>query len=60
MPTIKVEKTKLQHHPKIPDFEQRFMTICVASTVRKKEAAVMPKAFAAMEKERDQLEKQYA
>jgi hypothetical protein len=60
MPTICVCSSKLKHREKIPDVEHRFMQICVARSVSKKEAAVTPEAMKAMDKEWDKLEKQAA
>jgi hypothetical protein len=60
MPTICVCSSKLKHREKIPDVEHRFMQICVARSISKKEAAVTPEAMKAMDKEWDKLEKQAA
>ena len=60
MPTICVCSSKLKHRTKIPDVEHRFMQICVARSASKKEAAMIPEATKAMDKEWGRLEKQAA
>jgi RNA:NAD 2'-phosphotransferase (TPT1/KptA family) len=60
MPTICNVKSSTKHREKIPDVEARFMSICVARSVSKKEADATPEAAKAMNKEWEKLETQKA
>ena len=51
MPTITLAGDMLQHRIKIADIDMRLMTLCVARSVSKKEAATKKKDLLAMEKE---------